>query len=305
MISNYNYVYTSNTDYVTFSTPSDFVIQKNGAYDFRFQGWRSASRGDGSLQMVVTRSSNIVFDRTKRVSYTDDSIFTGDFYWEEFQIGDIVQLYKNEDVTGSIISSNVDSNYDQQGHLRIYYAGPNYTTGSNIVAPTGPTGPGGGGGGSSISIAGFTGYGAIMTTATGGTGIFGNSNLVYNSNTNMLTAGALTLANGLRPLYQRITASNAVIPDASAYGTYFDITTSALSNLTISQPAAGSNNWSNDSNAFWVFRNNSGSYLNLTVTYSNGTPNIYPTSIDIPPGNSTTLMVTYPGGGTNSNYILF
>jgi hypothetical protein len=146
--------------------------------------------------------------------------------------------------------------------------------------------------------------------ATGGTGLFGNSNLVYNSNTNMLTAGALTLANGLRPLYQRITTSNAVIPDASAYGTYFDITTSALSNLTVSLPAGsgGSNsatNWSNDSNGFWVFRNNSGSYLNLTVGYSNGTANIYPSTIDIPPGNSTTLMVTYPGGGTNSNYILF
>jgi len=171
---------------------------------------------------------------------------------------------------------------------------------SGLVGPTGPSG-----GGSTVTIAGYTGYGAITTIATGGTGIFGNSNLVYNSNTNMLTAGALTLANGFRPLYQRIESGSATIPSTNAYGTYYDITTTALSNLTVSLPTAGSTNWSNDSNGFWVFRNNTGSYIKLDITYTNGTANIYPTSIEISPGNSTTLMVTYPGGGTNSNYILF
>ena len=141
--------------------------------------------------------------------------------------------------------------------------------------------------------------------ATGGTGLFGNANLIYNSNTNMLTAGALTLANGLRPLYQRIESGSATIPSTNAYGTYYDIVTTALSNLTVSLPVSGAANWSNDSNGFWVFRNNSGSTLKLDITYTNGTANIYPTSLDIPAGNSTTLMVTYPGGGTNSNYILF
>jgi hypothetical protein len=315
LISSYNYVYTSNTYYVTFSSPSTFVIQQNGAYEFEFQGWVSLT-GNGTIEMIVTRvisfSNTIVFSRRKQLTYAHTSgIFTGDFYWDAFEVGDSVELYKNENNTGSAISNDVETKQDDQlGYLKIYYAGPNYNTGSNVVAPTGPTGPAGGGGGSSISIAGFTGYGAITTMATGGTGLFGNSNLVYNSNTNMLTAGALTLANGLRPLYQRVTASNAVIPDTNAYGTHFDIITSALSNLTVSLPAGsgGSNsatNWSNDSNGFWVFRNNSGSYLNLTVGYSNGTANIYPSTIDIPPGNSTTLMVTYPGGGTNSNYILF
>jgi hypothetical protein len=314
LISNYNYVYTSNTYYVTFSSPSAFIVQQNGAYEFEFQGWVAASSGNATIQMVVTRvvsfSNVVVFDRRKQLTYGVDGIFAGDFYWDAFEVGDSVELYKNENNTGTIISNDVESKQDdQQGYLKIFYAGPNYDTGSNIVAPTGPTGPAGGGG-SSISIAGFTGYGAITTMATGGTGLFGNSNLVYNSNTNMLTAGALTLANGLRPLYQRVTSSSAVIPDTNAYGTHFDIITSGLSNLTVSLPAGvgGSNspsNWSNDSNGFWVFRNNSGSYLNLTVGYSNGTANIYPSTIDIPPGNSTTLMVTYPGGGTNSNYILF
>jgi hypothetical protein len=189
--------------------------------------------------------------------------------------------------------------------LRIYYAGPNYTTGSNIVAPTGPTGPGGGGGGSSISIAGFTGYGAIMTTATGGTGLFGNSNLTYNSNTNMLNAGALTLANGLRPLYERVTSGTTITPAAGSYGTHYDITITGITGISIGYPATGSNNWSNDSNGYWVFRNNTSSYLNITMTYTNAAANIYPTSLSIPPSNSTTLMATYPGGGSNSNYILF
>jgi hypothetical protein len=166
------------------------------------------------------------------------------------------------------------------------------------------TGPAGGGA-SSLSITGFTGYGAIMTIATGGTGLAGISTLTYNSNTNMLTAGAITLANGYRPLYQRITSGTSITPAASSYGTHYDINTSAISSIIISYPATGATNWSNDSNGYWVFRNNTGSYVTISITYSNAAANIYPTSFVIPPGNSTTFMATYPGGGANSNYVLF
>jgi hypothetical protein len=144
-----------------------------------------------------------------------------------------------------------------------------------------------------------------MTVATGGTGLAGNSNLTYNTNTNMLNAGALTLANGYRPLYQRIVSGTTITPAPASYGTHYDITISAITGISIGYPVTGSNNWSNDSNGYWVFRNNTSSYLNITMTYTNAAANIYPTSIVIPPANSTTLMATYPGGGSNSNYILF
>jgi hypothetical protein len=144
-----------------------------------------------------------------------------------------------------------------------------------------------------------------MTIATGGTGIAGNSNFTYNSNTNMLNAGALTLANGYRPLYERIDSGTSITPASNSYGTHYDINTTTITGLTISYPSTGSNNWSNDSNGYWVFRNNSGSYLKIDITYSNAAANIYPTSLDIPPANSVILMATYPGGGSNSNYVLF
>jgi hypothetical protein len=120
----------------------------------------------------------------------------------------------------------------------------------------------------------------------------------------MLTlTGALTIANGYRPNYVKITTGTSITPAASSYGTHYDIYTSAITGLTISYPASGQ--WSNDSNAYWVFRNNTPTYLSMVITYSAGTPNIYPSNMIIPPANSVTLMATYPGGGTNYNYVLF
>jgi hypothetical protein len=117
--------------------------------------------------------------------------------------------------------------------------------------------------------------------------------------------GGLTVRNGFRPLYSKISSGTSITPASSSYGTHFDIYTSAITGLTISYPAAGSNNWSNDSNGYWVFRNNTGTYLSLTISYTAATPNIYPSNISIPPETSVTLMATYPGGGVNSNYVLF
>jgi len=185
--------------------------------------------------------------------------------------------------------------------------GPTGTQGNAGVGTQGPTGPAGSGGGgsSSVSITGSTGFWSVLTVATGGTGLFGNSNLTFNASNMLTVTGALTVANGFRPNYQKITTGTSITPASSSYGTHYDINTTALTGLTISYPVAGSNNWSNDSNGYWVFRNNTGSYLSLAVTYTAATPNIYPSNVTIPPGNSVTLMASYPGGGTNSNYVLF
>jgi hypothetical protein len=117
--------------------------------------------------------------------------------------------------------------------------------------------------------------------------------------------GGFTVRNGYRPLYSKIVSGTSITPASSSYGTHYDINTSAITGLSIAYPGALASAWSNDSNGYWVFRNNTGTYLSLAITYSVAVPNIYPSNMIIPPGNSVTLMATYPGGGTNSNYVLF
>jgi hypothetical protein len=109
--------------------------------------------------------------------------------------------------------------------------------------------------------------------------------------------GGVTIRNGFRPLYSLITASTTLT--AGAYGTHYNITNSAFSLLTI--PTVS---FTNDSNGYWVFRNNTSSYLSISVTYTTFADS-YPTNpVVIPPASSTTLMVTYASGPT-SNYVLF
>jgi hypothetical protein len=173
---------------------------------------------------------------------------------------------------------------------------------------TGPTGAGGGGG--SVSITGSTGFGNILTVATGGAGIFGNSNFVIAGPTGFVgigttspatqldVNGGVTIRNGYRPLYSNVTTSNLTVA-ANSYGTHYNLTNSSFSALTLPTIV-----WANDSNGYWVFRNNTSSYLSVTITYSNAGTTAPTNPVVIPPSNSTTIMVTYPGAST-SNYVLF
>jgi hypothetical protein len=156
------------------------------------------------------------------------------------------------------------------------------------------------------------GYGYCRTTGTylylggGGTStlVVTNSAMSINSGSAPATTldvnGGVTIRNGYRPIYTAITSGTTIVISSSTYGTHYNITTSAITGVTIP-----STTWSTDSNAYWVFRNNTGSYLSITFTYS-GAYNTAPTNpVVIPPLNSVTLMATYYGGGTNSNYVLF
>jgi hypothetical protein len=154
------------------------------------------------------------------------------------------------------------------------------------------------------TIAGSTTAGNLLTATGTSSGVFGNSDLALNSGILSLTGG-FRLTNGFRPPYVEVKTGTSITPAADSYGTYYDIQTSAITGLSIGYPVTGSNNWSNDANAGWLFRNNSGGYLTLTVTYTSATPNIYPGSISIAPDTGVTLMAVYPGGGSNSNYVLF
>jgi len=110
--------------------------------------------------------------------------------------------------------------------------------------------------------------------------------------------GGLTVRNGFRPLYMNVSGTSLTVP-TNSFGTHYNITNSGFSSLTL--PAI---NWSNDSNGYWVFRNNTSSYLSTTVTYTTAGTSAPTNPVVIPPANSTTIMVTYPGA-TTSNYVLF
>jgi hypothetical protein len=149
-----------------------------------------------------------------------------------------------------------------------------------------------------VSITGSTGYGNVLTVATGGTGLFGNSNMTF-SGTQLVVNGGLTLSNGYRPTYSNVTSTPLTVGSTNSFGTYFNITTSSLNAITL--PAI---TWATDSNAYWVFRNNSGTYLNVTFTYTGTYTSAPANPVTIPPANAITMMVTYPGAAT-SNYVLF
>jgi hypothetical protein len=62
------------------------------------------------------------------------------------------------------------------------------------------------------------------------------------------------------------------------------------------------------SGSFWVLRNNTSTYLSITVTNSGNNANIgnIVNPLVIPPGNSTIIVLTSIASGTfTPNYILF
>jgi len=162
-------------------------------------------------------------------------------------------------------------------------------------------------GGSAIST--YSNAGAVIFATGTSTGLQGSSNLFFSNRSNLgiqtttpATAldvnGGVTIRNGYRPLYSNVVTTPLTVA-ANSYGTHFNITTSTLNAITIPTIT-----WATDSNAYWVFRNNTGTYLSITFTYTSAGTTAPTNPVTIPPANSITMMMTYPGG-TTSNYVLF
>ena len=123
--------------------------------------------------------------------------------------------------------------------------------------------------------------------------------------------GGVTIRNGFRPLYNYFTGSGPITPSITSYGTHYYIINSAVTGITIPAPII-----TTDTNAHWVFRNATGSYLSITVTWptqyyptAGGTlttfsPAVFPTTsfIPIPPQNAITIMFAWTSGGNQGSY---
>ena len=172
---------------------------------------------------------------------------------------------------------------------------------TGIQGPIGIQGPqglpgGGAGSSSSITIAGSTATYNMVTIATGGTGLFGNSNLSFNASSLLSVNGGLVVSNGFRPLFSNVSSGTSFT--AGAYGTQYNITASGITGITLPTVVG-----STDSNAYWVFRNNTAGYLSITFTYTTAGTTYPANPVTIPPANSLTMMVTFPSSVLG--YVLF
>jgi len=110
--------------------------------------------------------------------------------------------------------------------------------------------------------------------------------------------GGVTIRNGYRPTYSNVSSGTSLTINANTYGTHFNITTSSLTGITLPTVTG-----STDSNAYWVFRNNTAGYLSITFTYTTAGTTYPANPVTIPPANSLTMMVTYPSSVLG--YVLF
>ena len=162
-------------------------------------------------------------------------------------------------------------------------------------------------GGSTIS--GTTTTGTVLLATGTSTGLQGSSNLTFSNGSNLgiqtttpATAldvnGGVTIRNGYRPTYSNVSSGTSFTVPSAAYGTHFNITASSITGITLPTVTG-----STDSNAYWVFRNNTAGYLSITFTYTTAGTTYPANPVTIPPANSLTMMVTYPSSVLG--YVLF
>jgi len=91
-----------------------------------------------------------------------------------------------------------------------------------------------------------------------------------------------------------LNSSSSPALTTATYGTYYSITNSAFDTITLPNSAGA------DTGSFWVFRNNTRAYLNITVTYTGSTSGEETGIVTIPPENSLTIVFTSSGAGVGS-----
>jgi hypothetical protein len=110
-------------------TDSKLILPKSGAYKFVVQGWR-CGQGSGELQVVGYRPSTdtVFYQRNKLSPSPDCGVFTSTFYWNNFQAGDEITFFANENITGTVGSNGTDVDQyvnpptiDERGYVAAWF----------------------------------------------------------------------------------------------------------------------------------------------------------------------------------------
>jgi len=151
-------------------------------------------------------------------------------------------------------------------------------------------------GGSQIAIYKFTTTWASARAQFDTTAYGATASPVSITDVRLYPTGSIATAQNWRLKIQNVantTLTNLTSPaiSTSTYGTYYYITNSGFTGLTLpaTLPAAG------DAGAFWVLRNNTSSYLSVSVT----NPSNLSSPLVIPPSNAVTIV------WNGTNYTLF
>jgi len=120
---------------------------------------------------------------------------------------------------------------------------------------------------------------------------------IFTTNASNVNVAVGTKINILTVTGTSLTPSTSPAITASKYGYYYNITNSRFNTLTLPTSSA-----STDSGSFWVLRNATQSYLNITVTYTGTTGDGSASSgvVTIPPANSLTIAFTSSGSGSGA-----
>jgi hypothetical protein len=113
------------------SANAGIILPYAGSYLFEVSGWRCGN-GSGTTGVLGIRGGSNIYARVRTVAYADCSIFTGQFFWNLFQAGDLIQFYKNEN-NGSLVPNGATATNqnlpfstasdDQQGPIKVWYYG--------------------------------------------------------------------------------------------------------------------------------------------------------------------------------------
>jgi collagen type VII alpha len=177
--------------------------------------------------------------------------------------------------------------------------GPTGATGA--TGDVGPTGPAGTGGSATVENAAAN---RVLTISSLSTGVlYANTDLLYNNVSGFLGVGTATPAGPLDvsttgnnstfradirvPLYARMPVSNiatsTLTVTSGTFGVYYSLENPTFSNITLPVSTVSA-----DGGAFWVFRNNTGVYMNITLT---NTLTIA-SPVTLPPSNNVTIVLS-------------
>jgi hypothetical protein len=318
---------------------SRIYIANAGEYNFQFSIQFENTSGQDNVSIWIRKNGETAaYDVPGSTGYItidpksssiNGANIVGWNYFFNFAAGDYISLWwisgathisiqyypaNSTPATSSVVATIQQVMYTQIGPTG--FTGPQgftgftgYTGPQGLTGFTGYTGPQGSAS-AGATIATYSNSGAVLLATGTSTGLQGSSNLFFSNSSNLgiqtttpATAldvnGGVTIRNGYRPLYSNVSSGTSLTVGSNVYGTHFNITTSGLTAITLPTIV-----WASDSNAYWVFRNNTGTYLSITFTYTSAGTTAPTNPVTIPPANSVTVLLSYPGG-TTSNYVLF